>query len=268
MDTLQVVVLALIQGLTEFLPVSSSAHLLLPAQLLGWPDQGLAFDVAVHFGSLLAVLLYFRRDFLAMADSSVRALGGAPVDDNARLVFLLFIATIPAGVLGFIFNDAIEANMRGAEVIATSTLVFALLLAWSEYKGKKNRSMSELAWRAALIIGLFQALALMPGTSRSGITMTAALLLGFQRDVAARFSFFMSAPIILASVGLKSLQITAMPAEAWMSLLLGTAVAAVSAYACIGVFLRLLERIGFMPFVWYRIFLACTLFVLIAFDWL
>jgi undecaprenyl-diphosphatase len=256
----QALVLAVLQGLTEFLPISSSAHLILPAQVLGWPDQGLAFDVAVHVGSLLAVLLYFRGELLAMLAGVGRWLSGKGADDNARLVLYLGLATVPAGLAGLLFEDWIEMNLRSVAVIATSTLLFALLLAVADRRSGRGVA---LGLGVALWVGLAQVLALVPGTSRSGITITAGLMLGLGREQAARFSFLLSIPIIAAAGLLQVAQLASGAAAVnWSLLFAATVVSGVTAYACIGAFLAFVERIGMLPFVLYRVALALVLYVL------
>lgn len=262
-DLYQTVVLALLQGLTEFLPVSSSAHLLFPSLLLGWPDQGLAFDVAVHVGTLSAVLFYYRDDLVRMANRWLRSLAGAPACDDSRMVWYLVLATVPAGLAGLIAGDVIEDNLRILPVLATTTLVFGLILGYADRRRRSATSERQLGLAIAVIVGFAQALALMPGVSRSGITMTAALLLGMGRQSAARFSFLLSIPIIAAAGLLKIWELVSGDASVdWLSLGLGVAVSGVSAYACIATFLRLLDKVGLMPFVYYRIVLAFGLYLL------
>jgi len=262
-------VLALVQGLTEFLPISSSAHLILPSQLLGWEDQGLAFDVAVHVGTLLAIVGYFRSEIMLLARSWLvsifsRAQLTATDKEQSRLAWLIIVATIPAGLSGLLFNDFISEHLRSTVVIASTTIIFGLLLWLSDRSGARSLNLSDLNLRSALVIGFSQALALIPGTSRSGITMTAALLLGLTRDAAARFSFLLSVPLITAAGLLKTKELLESGSEAQMQLIaFATVVAFLSAYACIHLFLRVLERIGFMPFVVYRLALGLVLFALI-----
>jgi len=257
------VVLALLQGLTEFLPISSSAHLVLVPVVTGWPDQGLAFDVAVHVGTLGAVLLYFRREVLAMArDWGLSILLRRPTGES-RLAWAVLWGTVPAALAGLLLDDLAETSLRSPLVIALATIGFGLLLGWADRSGRRNRNEHQLAWRDVLVIGLAQALALIPGTSRSGITMTAGLALGLGREAAARFSFLLSIPIILLAGGYKGLQLaTAAEAVDWTPIVVGALVSGASAYLCIHWFLRLLERIGMMPFVIYRLLLGILLLAL------
>lgn len=265
MDWLQVFLLALVQGFTEFLPISSSGHLVLPAELFGWPDQGLAFDVAVHVGSLTAVLLYFRRDIIELLRAWAESFRGRGDAQQARLAWMIILGTIPAGLAGLLLDDWIEANLRSLSVIATTTIVFGLLLGAADRLGRRALDIYAIGWRLALIIGLAQVLALIPGTSRSGITITAALFLGLSRDASARFSFLLSIPLICAAGGLKSLQLMAESAAVpWLQIAVATVVSALTAYACIYAFLAWLERIGMLPFVIYRLILGAFLFYLVA----
>lgn len=259
MDWLQALILAAIQGITEFLPISSSGHLVLPAVLLGWPDQGLAFDVAVHIGSLAAVLWYFRDDVSRMVLAWLRSLAGEHTADS-RLAWWVGLATIPAGVAGLLGEQYIEAHFRGAGVLATTTILFGLLLGFADWSGSRRRTIGQMTLLAALLIGFSQALALIPGTSRSGITITAALLLGFNREASARFSFLLSIPIILAAGGLKSMELLegGHPVP-WQQIGVATLVSGLTAYACIYWFLKALERIGMWPFVVYRLALGSVL---------
>jgi len=262
MDIVQAIILALIQGLTEFLPISSSGHLILPSEVLGWPDQGLAFDVAVHAGTLLAVLLYFRQDVADIVCGSVKSLSGN-VTPSGRLGLCITIATIPAGLAGLFFNDLIETHARTSAVIASTTIIFGLLLAWADTK-RGASDIYAFSMKAALIVGCAQALALIPGTSRSGITITAALVLGFSRDASARFSFLMSIPIILLSAMYKGLELFSQAQVDWFLITVGVAVSAVSAYLCIYFFLSFINRLGMMPFVYYRLLLGAILIIMIV----
>lgn len=261
MEAWNVIALALIQGLTEFLPISSSAHLALFPQLTGSADQGLAFDVALHLGTLTAVVLYFRRELLAMVLP-----GNRP---DARLqrrigLYVLF-GTIPVGIAGLLLHDVVEQALRSTAVIAWASIGFGLLLFFADRFGSRRRGEAGLGWRDALWIGCAQALALIPGTSRSGVTMTAALALGLDARTAARFSFLLSIPVIALAGGLQTLKLLQHPEPvAWGVLGTGALLAAASAFACIHLFLKLLDRIGFMPFVVYRVVLGVVLLVWLA----
>lgn len=263
MDFLQILILALVQGVTEFLPVSSSAHLILVPILTGWEDQGLAFDVAVHVGTLTAVVLYFRREIGKMTVSWLGSVTGRGMDADAKLAWAVLLGTIPVGLCGLLFKDLIEEHLRHPYVLATTTLLFALLLWWADAKTRGERSEYSIGWLDILFIGLAQALALIPGTSRSGATMTAALFLGLSRQAAARFSFLLSIPVIVLAGGLSTLDyLETATIDDMQPLMLGALLSGVSAYFCIHYFLKLLEKIGMLPFVIYRIVLAVFLFVM------
>ena len=262
-DIYQVIVLALIQGLTEFLPISSSAHLVIPSLVLGWPDQGLAFDVAVHVGTLSAVLFYYREDLLRMASRWLRSLAGAPACDDSRLVWYIALATVPAGIAGLLAGDFIELNLRTLPVIASTTLGFGVLLGIADRRATTAVHGRILGLTMAIFIGFAQMLALVPGVSRSGVTMTAALFLGMDRQASARFSFLLSIPIIASAGVLKVWELVAGDATVdWLFLGLGALVSGLAAYLCIATFLRLLDKVGFMPFVYYRVVLAAVLYLM------
>ncbi|QYJ89091.1 MULTISPECIES: undecaprenyl-diphosphate phosphatase [Shewanella] len=264
MDIFQVIVLALIQGLTEFLPISSSAHLILPAQLLGWQDQGLTFDVAVNTGSLLAVVIYFRRELFSMFTAWTGSLVTRQQTQESKLAWWIILATIPAVIFGFTAKDFISTHLRNIEVIATTTIVFGLLLWWADKLNREGFSEFQVGWKKALLIGFAQAMALIPGTSRSGATITAALALGLSREAAARFSFLMSVPVSLGAAILvvKDL-LSSQEAIDYQALVLGTALSFVAAYLCIHYFLKIISRMGMTPFVIYRLALGAILCVVI-----
>lgn len=261
MELTHTIWLALVQGLTEFLPVSSSAHLILVPQLLGWPDQGLAFDVAVHLGTLVAVIAYFRRDIIKLFFAWVNSITQRTMSPEARLAWGVILGTIPAGLVGLVFKDLIEVHLRSPLVIAVTTIVFGLLLWLADKRSKLSRDEYTLNWQDFLVIGGAQAMALIPGTSRSGITITAALLLGLTREAAARYSFLLSIPIIvLSGLGVTKDLLTSTAAVDWATLSIGTVIAAASAFFCIHFFLAFINRIGMMPFVIYRLLLGALLF--------
>ncbi len=259
----QIVVLALIQGLTEFLPVSSSGHLLLPSLWLGWPDQGLAFDVAFHSGTLLAVIGYFRRDLWRM---TVNGLRFGPLHSEGRLLWLLLLATVPAGLAGLLLRDVVEAHARTVSVVASASIGFGLLLSAADFTGRRDRGMDDIGWKTALLIGLAQCLALIPGASRSGVTMTAALLCRLDRESAARFSFLLAVPVMLASGSLEALDLVLQPPSnrRLLSLAFGAALAALVAWLGIDWFLRWIARVGFQPFVVYRIALGLAMLLFLG----
>jgi len=264
-DILQVIVLALVQGLTEFLPISSSAHLILPSQLLGWPDQGLAFDVAVHVGTLTAVVVYFRKDIRDIAVGWFTQFGPRGATEQSQLGWAIIVATIPVCIVGFFGKDLIEAHLRSSLVIAVTTIIFGLLLWWADARCTQKKVITELTMKLALVIGLFQVLALIPGTSRSGITITAALILGFSRTHAARFSFLISIPTILLGGAFSMWELIQAQFVDWFSIAVGFVVSGISAYLCIVYFLNVISRMGMLPFVVYRLMLGC---VLLAVLWL
>ncbi|NDY41683.1 undecaprenyl-diphosphatase UppP [Dissulfurirhabdus thermomarina] len=253
MTSPEAVFLGLLQGATEFLPVSSSGHLLLAEHFLGLAGGGLAFDVMLHLGTLAAVLLYFRREWWHMAEALVPGRGAT---GDRRLLALLVLATIPGGVFGYLLDDLAATTLRSPWVVAATLAGVGALFLAAEGVARRDRTLAALDWRDAAVIGLAQALAIVPGVSRSGITMTAALFLGFRRAEAARFSFLLSAPII-AGAGLheghKLLNGTAGPGP---EVLWGTLAAFVAGYAVISWLLAYLARHTFHPFAYYRIVLA------------
>ena len=266
MDIWQALILALVQGVTEFLPVSSSAHLILAPTLLGWQDQGLAFDVAVHIGTLTAVVAYFRHELLLMTKDWFLSLKTRSLVGESRLAWAVIFATIPAGLAGLFFKDLIEANLRSTLVIAITTIGFGLLLWYADRKGRNERDEKTVTWKDVLFIGCAQALALIPGTSRSGITITAALLMGLNKEAAARFSFLLSIPILLAAGGSMFKDLIETPvAVQWDALITGVIASAVFAYLTIHYFLKLLKKVGMTPFVIYRLALGGVLLVIALF---
>lgn len=251
MDLLQIIILSLIQGITEFLPISSSAHLILAPSLFGWEDQGLAFDVALHLGTLTAVTIYFWRDIKNI---------------NRRLALMIVLATIPVGLAGLLFKSTVETVLRDPWVIIFTTIFYGILLGVADKCFQHQpQAASKLSWRNIIIIGCAQALALVPGTSRSGITMTAGLMCGLSRSMAARFSLWLSIPVISLAGGLNLLELAVSNKTIdWYAFGLGFSISAVTAYFCIKLFLAAFEKIGMLPFVIYRIALGIFLIILLA----
>lgn len=263
MNLLHIVVLAVVQGITEFLPISSSAHLILVPLVLGWPDQGLALDVAVHVGTLFAVMLYFWRDVRALAVGCVGILSGRR-DGDARLVILLVIATIPVVVVGMLIDGHLT-DIRNIKVIGWTTLVFGILLYVADRFGGIDRGLGDLRIPAAVMIGIAQAMALVPGVSRSGVTMTAGRALGLSRPDAARFALLMSIPTLIAA-GVFEGYVVLQQEDAILtgSVLTAIALSFATALATIALMMAWLRRATFAPFIIYRIILGV---VLLAFGY-
>jgi undecaprenyl-diphosphatase len=263
LSPLQALVLAVVQGVTEFLPISSSGHLILVPYFLKWPDQGLAFDIATHVGTLLAILVYFRRD---VRDLVVGFFTGQPRSSDGdyvprHLALMIVLATIPAGIAGLLFKDMIETQARSALLVAGTTLFYGLLLGVADRLGKREHPLGGIGWREALIIGLAQALALVPGTSRSGITITAALLLGLARPAAARFSFLLGIPIFTLAAAKQGLDLleSGMTRAEMVPMLIGLAASAVVGYAVIAWLLSWLRNRSLTVFVVYRLILGAVI---------
>jgi len=261
MDFIQTIVLSLVQGLSEFLPISSSAHLILVPKLSDWPDQGLAFDVVVHMGTLSAIVFYYRAIIKTLINDFFYSVVKIQTVGQSKLAWGVLLGTIPVGLAGLLFKDFIEVNLRSTEVIAYSTLVFGLLLGFASWINTRNQSSRvELSWQDIGFVGLMQALALIPGTSRSGITITAGLLIGLSKNTSTQFAFLLSIPVITLSALLMLLDLYQQPQVAdWPMLLIGFLVSAISAYFTVVFFIKLLDTIGLMPFVVYRIILGVLL---------
>lgn len=256
------VILALVQGITEFLPISSSAHLVLLPKITGHADQGLVLDVAVHLGTLFAVMLYFRRDIIDIAAAYSVKLSdiSQPVVAARRLGQMVFVGSIPVMIAGFLLHIALPEGIRSVSVIAFTTIFFGLLLGWADHTCRCDRQLSDLKFKDAVIIGLGQMLALVPGTSRSGITMTAALFLGFTRTEAARFSLLLGIPAILGAGAIGAYDLV-QSGNVMLGLdaVIGMGLSFVTAYAAIALMMRWLSSSGFMPFVIYRMILGIAL---------
>lgn len=266
MEFAHILVLALIQALTEFLPVSSSGHLVLASELLGWEYQGLAFDLALHFGTLVAVMAYFRREVTELIIETLRWRPGKPLNDAQRLAFGIALGTIPAGLAGLALGDAGAMLLRHPLMIAANLALFGVLLWFADLHSRRvavmdeENALSSITLGKALLIGCAQALALMPGTSRSGATMTAGLLLGLPRTSAARYSFLLSIPVmVLATVHAAwEMRHGTETSLAWGDFLLGAAISAVAGWLVIRFFLEIIRRIGVAPFAIYRLVLAAV----------
>ncbi|MEO5378366.1 MAG: undecaprenyl-diphosphate phosphatase [Magnetococcus sp. DMHC-6] len=267
MDFFHAVILSVIQGITEFLPVSSSGHLILAPYLFGWKDQGLIFDIAANTGSLMAVIFYFRHDIVQLSAGFYRSLRQLHVRANAegRLAWGIGFATIPAGLAGLAFHDTISTVARSPYVIASTAIFFGLLLGFAD-RGSGSRFIKDLTWRDVMVIGIAQAFALIPGTSRSGITMTAGLFMGIHRGDAARFSFLMSIPVGILAAGLDGLELYHnMPSSHELAVLgVGVMASALASLMVIHWLLQWLRSRTLMVFAIYRILLGLFIFALVS----
>ncbi|NIP17650.1 MAG: undecaprenyl-diphosphate phosphatase [Xanthomonadales bacterium] len=263
MTLLQIIVLAIVQGLTEFLPVSSSAHLILGGRAFGWPDQGLAFDVATHLGTLLAVLVYFRRELSELISAWRRPVEASEQQFHRTLGKCLLLASVPVILVGALVHDLVAVHLRDIRVIALTTIVFGALLWVVDAQFARHRKLSDMHLRPAVWIGLAQVFALVPGASRSGVTITMGRMLGFDADSAARFSFLLAIPVIVAA---GAYEMAGMLREevsvAWTEFGLAVLASALAGWTCIAVFLALLRRVGLLPFIVYRLALGGLLLIL------
>jgi len=260
MNLLQLVVLALVQGITEFLPISSSGHLVLTPMAIGVPDQGLLIDAATHVGTLCAVVLYFWRDVAKAILGGLHVVTGRIGTPEAKLALLLVLATIPVMIVGIVLVilDATEA-LRSVEVIGWATLVWGLVLYAADRWGELSRESDGWSWRDAALMGLAQALALVPGTSRSGITITAARALGFKRVDAAKLSMLMSVPAILAAGTVAGIELAQEDAALGLDAALVAGLSFVAALVSLALLMRMLRGWSLTPFVIYRIILGVVL---------
>lgn len=254
-DILQACLLGLVQGLTEFLPISSSAHLILLPKLMEWQDFGLPFDIVIHVGSLFAIIFYFFKDRVFKL--------------NYKTLLLIMVATIPVGLSGILFKKFIEQYVRSIEIIALTTMLFGVVLGisywWNRYRNK-NYSVDAISIKSAIFIGCAQAIAIIPGVSRSGITLTAGLLLGFTNNVAARFSFLLAIPVILLAGLLQFVELTInynimLSAINLPVLICGFLSSMISSFIFVWIFLKFINQIGMWPFVIYRIALGGALLI-------
>jgi undecaprenyl-diphosphatase len=257
LNILQAAVLGLVQGITEFLPISSTAHLRLVPALLGWPDGGAAFAAVIQLGTLLAVVGFFLRDLGRMLAAAARAETRKSLD--ARMLLYIIAGTVPIGVAGLLARHAIEGPLRSIAVIASMLIVVGIVMGVVEKKSRFERAIEAFTLRDAVIVGLAQALALVPGTSRSGITLVAAMILGFRRDAAARFSFLLSIPAVAAAGVFELPKLLHDREVGTVPLVIGLTVAAVSGYLCVAWLLRFLRTNTTLGFVVYRVILGLFL---------
>src|ERR1700733_13336907 len=258
MPIYQVIVLAIVQGLTEFLPISSTAHLYLTSWLLGWQTEGLTFDIALHIGTLLAVLIYFARDWMQILGQGFGMRWGRDeeLERNSGLLWLLAIGSIPVGIAGLLFNKQAEGAWRNPMVIGTMMVAIGIVMGIAEWMGRKTRDISGINVRDASVIGAAQALAVVPGVSRSGITITAGLFRNINREAAARYSFLLSTPAIGAAAGKAMYDLVkhkAFEPSMQTAFGVGIAVSAVTGFIVIAWFLRFVRRRSLWFFVFYRI---------------
>lgn len=257
MTVLQAVILGLVQGLGEFLPVSSSAHLVLVPWLFGWTDPGLTFDVALHTGTLVAVVIYFWKDWrqlIIKGFTDVRTLEG-------KLFWYLAAATVPGAVGGFLLEKKAEMIFRSPVLIAIMLILMGIVLYWADRRGAKNIELKNLTLGTSLLIGLSQTLAIIPGVSRSGITMTTGMLRGITREGAARFSFLLSTPIILGAAMVKLPHVLLHSSMITVNFTIGMLVSCITGIMSIGFLLRYVQTRDFLPFAWYRFVLGALVIV-------
>lgn len=270
MELAAAALLGVVQGLTEFLPISSSAHLILVPWLLGWEPEGLAFDVSLHVGTAVAVLVYFRADWIALGREAVLGLlNGAPLANRERkLAWCLVVGVLPAVAAGLFLADRIEEKLRSPLVTVVTLIVFALVLFHADRRGRRSRDMGSVGWGDAVAIGLAQVLALVPGVSRSGITISTGLLRALDRTTATRFSFLLATPVIVGAGALEAVRLLdAAGTVDWAVFATGTVAAAVTGLLCIKYFLHYVRSGGFTPFVIYRIGLALVVLAFCVRRW-
>ena len=259
MSTLQAAILGLVQGLGEFLPISSSAHLVLIPWLFKWNDPGLTFDIALHIGTLIAVAIYFWKDWLKLITKGLTDVRST----EGKLFWYLVAATIPGAVVGFLLEKKAETIFREPILIATMLILLGVLLYWADRRGVKHIEMNRITFRTSLLIGLSQALAIIPGVSRSGITMTMGLLMGLTREGAARFSFLLAAPIIFGAALVKLPFLISNPSILTINFIIGILVSFVIGILSIGFLLRYVQTNNFLPFAWYRFILGSLVIVIV-----
>lgn len=269
MDILRAIVLGIVQGLSEFLPISSSGHLILVPALFKWPDQGLSFDVGLHVGTLVALLAYFARDWVRMFSSGLRDLGSHGLRmrsyrRESQLLWLLALGSVPAAVVGLLFNSWLEENVRQPWLIAITLAAVGTAMLLADRLGRKTRGLDSIGRRDAIVIGLAQACALVPGVSRSGATMTVGLFMNLDRDSAARFAFLLGTPAFVGAALLKSKDFVGESSRELGELLIGAGVSAVVGFAAISFLMRYLRTRSLLPFVLYRYGVAVLTLIIAA----
>jgi undecaprenyl-diphosphatase len=263
MDLFQAIIYGIVQGVTEFLPVSSTAHLVLLPWFAGWQDPGMSFDIALHLGTLISLVWFFRSEWIAFARSAINVLAGRPRGQDEKMVLFIVIATIPAALAGILAEDLVETYLRSPLVIASALIGLAAVLVLAEQRGQRTKDLEEMSWTDALTVGVAQSLALVPGVSRSGITITAALFRGMKREAAARFSFFLSTPIIAGAAGKQLFDIAygGAPQVDFIVLFVGILTSAIVGYLAIAFLLRYLATNTTYAFVYYRVVLGMVVFL-------
>jgi undecaprenyl-diphosphatase len=259
---IQSVILGLVQGLGEFLPISSSAHLVLIPWFFKWSDPGLTFDIALHIGTLVSVVIYFWKDWLRLIGKGLTDAGS----NEGRLFWYLVIASIPGALAGFLLENKAGTVFRAPLLIACMLIVMGVLLWWADRRSVRNTEISNIPLGTSVLIGLSQALAIIPGVSRSGITMAAGMMLGLTRKSSARFSFLLSTPIIFGAALVKLPYVISHPAMLTMDFMAGMLVSCIAGLTSIGFLLRYVQTKDFLPFVWYR-FLLGALVIVVALTW-
>ncbi len=259
MDIFESIVMGILQGLGEFLPISSSAHLVLVPWLFNWEDPGLTFDIALHFGTLVAVVIYFWKDWIVLVRKGFSHAGGM----EGRLFWYLVAATIPGAIAGYLLEHKAETVFRSPVLIASMLIIMGLILYWADQHGSKRNSLKGIRFWEAMLIGFSQAMAIIPGVSRSGITMTTGLLLGLNREATARFSFLLSAPIILGASVMKVPYLVHNPSMITVQFLIGVVISCLTGVASIGFLLRYVQTRTYLPFAWYRLLVGLSVLIIV-----
>jgi undecaprenyl-diphosphatase len=265
MTIFQAIIFGIVQGLTEFLPISSTAHLILLPWAVGWPDPGLSFDVALHLGTLVALLIYFWADWMALVTSALGIFRGHSKTPDARMAMMIVVATIPGAIAGALFEHKVEDALRAPQLIAFTLIALALVLVVAEVVGWRKKNLEQISWGDAITVGIAQALAIIPGVSRSGVTISAGLFASMKRETAARFSFYLSTPLIAGAVVKKSFDVLkeGATAERLLPFVVGIVVSGIVGYLAIAFMLRYLQTRTTYLFVYYRILLGIAVLLAI-----